>query len=181
MFIGADFNSRIGLLSDILHDLDTIPERTILDKSINQHGHDFLEFLNDSKFCVLNGRLNTNEDNYTSISKKGKSVVDFICVPHDNYSAIKYFKVLTVQSIVDSHSLHGLLGERSRLPDHSVLVTEFETGYRHTFKTNTTQTATSGAGRFNLKRIHSNFMESELSRLAISQIIARIERCRETQ
>ena len=97
--------------------------------------------------------------------------MDYICVPHDIFKTIKYFNVLTVQSIVDSHSLHGLLGERSRLPDHSVLLTEFIIGHQHTVNTNTFQKATIKGDRFNLKRIPMDFMESELSKLAISQII----------
>jgi hypothetical protein len=59
MFIGADFNSRIGSLTDIIDDCDNIPERKILDKSTNQHGQDFIEFLNDAKFCILNGRFDS--------------------------------------------------------------------------------------------------------------------------
>ena len=55
IFIAADFNARIGSMSDIIGDFDSIPPRNVLDKSINQHGHDLLEFLNDAKFCVLNG------------------------------------------------------------------------------------------------------------------------------
>jgi hypothetical protein len=81
LIIAADFNARIGNLSDILNGLDSIPERRVLDRNINQHGHDCIEFLNDSKLCVLNGRF--TDENYTSISRKGKAVVDYLCVPHD--------------------------------------------------------------------------------------------------
>ena len=52
--------------------------------------------------------------------------MDYICVPHDIFSRCKYFNVVTVQEITDQFALHGLLGERSRLPDHSVLLAEFE-------------------------------------------------------
>lgn len=81
LFIAADLNARIGNLSDILNGVDSIPERRVLDRNVNQHGHDFIEFLNDSKFCVLNGRF--TDDNYTSISRTGKTVVDYLSVPHD--------------------------------------------------------------------------------------------------
>jgi hypothetical protein len=71
-------------MSDIIGDFDSIPPRNVLDKSINQHGHDLLEFLNDAKFCVLNGRYHDN--NWTSISRRGRAVVDYICVPHDKFT-----------------------------------------------------------------------------------------------
>ena len=80
IFIAADFNSRIGSLSDIINDIDTIPKRTIIDKSVNQHGHELLDFLNESKCCVLNGRFDSKNDNFTSISRKGKAVVDYMTV-----------------------------------------------------------------------------------------------------
>ena len=72
MYIAGDFNSRIGTLSDVLDQCDVIP----LDKSVNQHGYDFIEFVNDAKLCCLNGRICIDIDNFTSVSRKGRSVVD---------------------------------------------------------------------------------------------------------
>ena len=57
MYIAGDFNSGIGTLSDVLDQCDVIPIRIPLDKSVNQHGSDFIEFLNDAKLCCLNGRI----------------------------------------------------------------------------------------------------------------------------
>ncbi len=48
VFIGADFNARIGSLSDIIHDCDSIPDRNVLDTTVNQHGRELVDFLNDS-------------------------------------------------------------------------------------------------------------------------------------
>ena len=104
ILLAGDFNSRIGSLPDSVSDIDCVPKRKPLDKSINQHGHEFIDFLNESKFCVLNGRL-IDCDNFTSISTKGKAVVDYICVPHDMLSRCKYFSVLTAESIVHNNDL----------------------------------------------------------------------------
>lgn len=49
--------SKIGELSDIITDIDGIPRRLVIDKNINQHGHTFIDFLIDSKMCILNGRF----------------------------------------------------------------------------------------------------------------------------
>ena len=91
-----------------------------------------------------------------------------------NISQIKsnmYFKVITVQSIVDENSLHGLLGDRSRLPDHSVICTEFETDHSNCCAVNNKNAP---RNRYNLKKMKSDFMTSELCRATISNIITSI-------
>lgn len=182
IFLAGDLNSRLGSLSDIINETDTIPIRRIIDTSINQHGHDMIEFLIEAKFCTLNGRFNGTDDNYTSISTRGKAVVDYICVPHDVLQTVTSFKVLTINSIVNSGQLHGLIGQRTRLPDHSVLVTEFTVsvssrlidGCEHKNESNNDV-------RYKLNKVPVDFMNSELPRNALLEIICKIERCRETQ
>ncbi|XP_060556851.1 uncharacterized protein LOC132717406 [Ruditapes philippinarum] len=183
MFIGADFNARIGSLSDVLEDCDSIPPRVVLDKKVNQHGHSLIEFLNDTKFCVLNNRF--SHDNYTSISVKGRAVVDYMCVPQDIFVHCKSFTVLTINEIVEKNNLHGLIGERSRLPDHSALLGEFDLGITDNSSfdcgTHANIDHTSKQPRFKLKQIPNDFMESDMVKSAIFNLIDRIERCRETQ
>ena len=57
VILAGDLNSRIGNMSDTISDMDNIPKRNCLDTAVNSHGHIFLEFLNDSKMCVINGRF----------------------------------------------------------------------------------------------------------------------------
>ena len=45
-------------------------------------GKQFVNFLKDSKLCVLNGRFDAKLDNFTSIGR-GKSVVDYLFCPHN--------------------------------------------------------------------------------------------------
>ena len=54
VFVCGDFNARIGSLDD-LTDFDdvNILKRHVLDKTINQHGHSFIDFLNEAKLCIL--------------------------------------------------------------------------------------------------------------------------------
>ena len=54
IFVAADFNFRIGSISDFMSDIDEISNRISVDKTVNQHGHEFIDFLNEAKFCVLN-------------------------------------------------------------------------------------------------------------------------------
>ncbi|CAC5360198.1 unnamed protein product [Mytilus coruscus] len=62
-----------GSLKDY-SDFDELPLCPSLDKTVNQHGNTFLECLNESKMCVLKGRFNQDENNFTFISRRGKSV-----------------------------------------------------------------------------------------------------------
>ncbi|VDI60035.1 Hypothetical predicted protein [Mytilus galloprovincialis] len=177
ILLTGDFNLRIGSLPDTLNDIDCVPMRNTIDKSINQHGHEFIDFLNESKFCVLNGRFQ-DCDNFTSISKRGKSVVDYICVPHDVFDKCKKFEVLTAESIVNNNSLFGLLGGKSRLPDHSVLITEFTvTHFEQAVSTDNEMKR----ARFKINQIPLDFMSSEIRRNALINIITDIEHSRETQ
>ncbi|CAG2236293.1 unnamed protein product [Mytilus edulis] len=122
----GDFNSRIGNLKDY-SEFDCIPTRNVIDKTKNQHGKSFIEFLNESKMCILNGRYDPVHDDFTCVSGRGKSVVDYICVPHDALKLIESFQVITARSIVENFNLFEFLGERSKVPDHSVILTEFKT------------------------------------------------------
>lgn len=73
VYVCGDFNSRIGSLADWICDSDLgITQRVCLDDTINTQGEMLIEFLRDSKCCVLNGRT-PGINNFTSISVKGKS------------------------------------------------------------------------------------------------------------
>ena len=111
IYLCGDVNARIGTLEDI-SEFDIVPKRSVLDNSVNQHGHSFIEFLNEAKFCTLNGRFNSSDDNYTSVSSKGSAVVCYICVPYDTFEQCMYFKVITTRSLIEDANLYGLLSER---------------------------------------------------------------------
>ena len=114
-----DFNARIGSLDELTEfdDVD-IFKRQVIDKTINQHGHSFIEFLNEAKFCILNGRFNETENNFTSVSTRDKAIVEYICAPHDVIEKCESFKVRTARSIIEDGILSSLLGESFR-PNHS--------------------------------------------------------------
>jgi hypothetical protein len=156
IFVGADLNARIGNLSDNIDFCDLISPREPLDLNVNQHGRDFIDFLIDSKFVVLNGRFNSiNLDNYTSISSKGRAVVDYWFVPQDILTKCTNFRVTTMQEICDQNLLYRLHGERSRLPDHSAIFMEFDChGYVHSSLSDPLST-NAHERRFKLRKIPS--------------------------
>ena len=59
------------------------------------------------------------QDGYTSISHRGKAVVDYFLTPHNNIADVEYFEVITVNDIVCKLGLVGLGGPR--VSDHSIL------------------------------------------------------------
>jgi hypothetical protein len=177
----GDFNARIGSLPDTIEGFDVIPPRTVIDTTLNQHGHEFLDFLNDAKFCVLNGRLTNNQNGFTSVSRKGRAVVDYVCIPQDQYVKCKSFNVMTMQSIVDRDKLHSLLGERSRLPDHSAIIVKFTATYAHTNDHLLNVGQEVRRQRYKVRQVPNDFMNSNIARLAIIECIDKIESCRETQ
>ncbi|CAG2190911.1 HMGCR [Mytilus edulis] len=130
--------------------------------------------------CVLNGRIDVQKDNFTYISGRGKSVVDYICVPHDVLEQLVSFEVITTCSIVEQSNLFSLLGERSKVPDHSVLTTEFKTNCTYSTKSQVPQECVENK-RYKLKSIPNDLFASDLSKIALQSIITQIERTRKTQ
>ena len=57
IFLFGDFNARVEKVNDYNCEFDEIRRRKVIDEVCNKHGQSFIDFLNDSKFCVLNGRF----------------------------------------------------------------------------------------------------------------------------
>ena len=92
-FVCGDFNASVGSMNDNSgFDDVNIPKRRVIDTTLNQHRHSFIEFLNESKMCMLYGRFDAENDNFTSISTQGKAEVNYICVPHENVDQCESFK-----------------------------------------------------------------------------------------
>ena len=89
ILICGDFNARIGKETDLAN-FDHIPNRVALDTCKNGYCDIFLDFLKDSKCCVLNGRF--AKDNFTS-THRGNTVVDYILTPHDCFKNCLNFDV----------------------------------------------------------------------------------------
>lgn len=97
-----------------------------IDKTCNQHGKSFLEFLNDSRCCILNGRFGEESEEYTFYSTRGHSVVDYICLPLDNFTLCQNFQITKCTDLVERYNLYHRLGERSKIPDHNVLTIDLK-------------------------------------------------------
>ena len=132
-FICGDFNSRIGTANDININIENLPDRQNVDDTKTGHCVSFLEFIKDTNMCVLNGRLTPEYDNFTSVSTRGRAVVDYIMVPHECYARCQSMHIDLMSSLIARFYLVDLITATSRPSDHSILTCVFETRcYSHT-------------------------------------------------
>jgi hypothetical protein len=148
----------------------------------NLHGNALLEFLQEAKMCVLNGRVQPDYDNFTYVSTKGRSVVDYIIVPHSIVKSCNDFRVCLANDIVENEQLTSLLNARCRVPDHSLLQLSLDLGTQTELYPETPDTnGNARKKRFNRKRIPTDFMSSEGDRRLLLSLIDSMEMCREQQ
>lgn len=185
LFMCGDVNARTGNLSDYVPDIDDLGTRTNIDNTINSHGRSFVEFLQESKMCLANGRVTPENDGWTSVSGRGLSVVDYIWLQHGSIENCKLFNVETCTEIINRCGLHNLLGRRCKSPDHALLTLVVCINCNLEVPADNTHVPGSVNGhtgrKYKLRTIPADFMTSELVCNALTDVIDRIVYCRETQ
>ena len=78
----------------------------------------------NGKLAILNRRIDPQNDNFTFVSPKGKSVVDYFIVPQDCPHLVKSFEVDVVTDIMCKYNCSNQISPNSKLLDHSMLITE---------------------------------------------------------
>lgn len=176
IFFCGDLNARIGNMDDFISDMDFLPMRAALDDFVNKHGETLIEFLKDARMCVVNGRIDPLYDNFTSISPKGKAVVDYIIAPYDCLENCVEFKVISASQAVESCALTNLIGDRCRLPDHSLLTFKFRAGNNVDLREPTQSHApVSKATKRVMRKVPTTFFNSEPASAAASELIGRLQ------
>ena len=105
----GDFNALVGDMPDVINGLDDISDRKVIDKSRNSYGQDLIAFLKDSKMYITNGRFQAVNDNYTCISCRGQSVVDYILTPQECLNSVSQFTARVVNNIIDNiNAVHSM-------------------------------------------------------------------------
>ena len=158
--IAGDLNARVGNRCDIIESLDDIRKRKSIDEVLNQHGHSLLEFMKESRLCILNGRFDPSKDGYTSISTKGTAVVDYLLSPIDNLKMFQTFEVDSCATIVQKLKLGNLLSKQCKIPDHAIISATFNIKIcLNTEEANLTSLSNSKP-RFKLTNIPNSFMDN---------------------
>ncbi|CAG2218028.1 unnamed protein product [Mytilus edulis] len=119
-FICGDFNSRCGNESDYIEGVDNLCQRDVIDFKCNSYCNAFIDFLISVNCCILNGRNFVNND-YTCVSTKGCSVVDYCIVPYDNLNLFKDFCVIRANDLVTSAGFDVNGVDLKLIPDHSLI------------------------------------------------------------
>ena len=118
--ICGDFNSRCGASPDNVEGVDTVPERHVVDEKNDSNGEYFLKFLMDSSCCMLSGRHNIG-NNFTCISTRGRSVIDYCIVQHDQIEHFSQMNVMTMNDLLQQTFLPGVVDPSQSVPDYSLL------------------------------------------------------------
>lgn len=120
--ICGDFNSRISNMTDYIEGVDDVPDREVIDFTHNMYGYKMIDFLLGSNCCVLNGRQDVCiQDDFTSVSTKGLSVVDYCMVPYEALPLYNDFKVYRSRQLFEDAGCVGYVDPTHILPDHSLL------------------------------------------------------------
>ena len=104
-----------GDASEFIEGVDDLTPRDVIDHTSNVNGDLLVEFLEDSGLCLVNGRVGHSD--FTHVSHRGKSVVDYVCVPYDQLPFVTDFHVHLMSDIVGALNCPG----DTKIPDHSVL------------------------------------------------------------
>ena len=113
----GDINARIADMRDYIPNVDNVGQRVNIDDVKNSHGDAFIEFLKESSYCVLNGRCNVPGDNFTFITNRGRSVVDYIFMPQHLINQVTDFHVYPVLQLCNDI---GYVPD-NKMPDHSIV------------------------------------------------------------
>ncbi|XP_046584407.1 uncharacterized protein LOC124291463 [Haliotis rubra] len=172
----AVWNGNLSLVDrdDFVHGVDLVPTRDVIDNTVNLYGELLIDFLVGINFCMLNGRYETG-NNFTYISPQGRSVVDYVLVPHEQIPLISDFQVLPISSIIDQYNADVPCS----LPDHSILQYTLDlSGFvtPHDDVAPLSSDVTSSTKWYSCKHIPKGFLNNDSSVLLISQTIDRIQK-----
>ena len=112
-------NSKVGKNKDFIENLDDLSEQVVIDDTVNNHGNSFCDFLVEGKLAIINRRICPQNDNFTCVPIKGRSVMDYFVVSQENIEYVSHFSVLTVNEALELVGHNR--GVEGRISDHSVL------------------------------------------------------------
>ena len=91
-----------------------------------------MEFVRDGKLAILNGRVYPENDNFTFISTRGKSVVDYMTTPQDCIKFVDLSRIDVVSDLMTKYGAFRFLSPTCKSPDHSLLTPMIKCSYDRT-------------------------------------------------
>ena len=184
IILAGDLNSKIGDMPDYVMEVDSdVHPRKALDKTINRHGKELVEFLIQSKFVACNGRITPENDNFTFVHSRGKSIIDYIMVPIDSIQKCLKFCVCPPRDLVNKYCdiRDSDINLSKMIPDHSALILTFNTHIQQEnehVNCDTNQTFQNQPchvmqendiyhTRFNVRQIPGSFLNNEIAEKCI--------------
>ena len=156
IYICGDVNSRCGETADYIEGVDDVSEREVIDFSSNHYGDLLLSFLIDCNFCMLNSRVNGKND-FTHVSHHGRSVVDYVLVPHEQIRDINSLNVYRMSETIEHFKQNGC----EKVPDHSILIWESEIIPLSSASDRNEQNAFTSRKLFNVSNIPTDFLNNK--------------------
>ncbi len=187
LIICGDLNARVGTLEDCIQEVDNILPRSVIDNTRAGHHECLIDFLKDTKTCITNGRITPENDNFTCISGRGKSVVDYFIVPHNNLDKCIELTVSLTSDLINQHGALQLISETCKPPDHSVLTLSYQCGAdlhgfnpdQYIVQGDVDQTPNSATNKkYKFDNVPPNFMNNNNWRETIDQMINTIHQSR---
>ena len=90
-----------------------------MDFTVNSYGELFIDFFINTNLRILNGR-NSVKNDFTYISVKGCSVVDYCITPYDSLNYFTDFTVTRTTDLINKADALSVLAPPS-IPDHPLL------------------------------------------------------------
>ena len=174
--IMGDFNSRCANVQDYIEGVDAIAERNIVDVLSNSYGELLIQFLISANCCILNGRNYHNND-FTCVSSKGLSVVDYILVPYEILHWFSDFRVVRSKDLFTQAGCVSTIDTSRVIPDHSCLTCSmtFPAGLTSpTQYTNQRNEDMVSFTAFNLSSIPEHFLSSVTCQTALRDCVAQL-------
>ncbi|CAC5390474.1 unnamed protein product [Mytilus coruscus] len=135
----------------------------------------YLQFiLADINCCMLNGRNNSHND-YTYVSTRGLSVVDYCIVPYEMLKSFDMFEVRRVSALIEDVDIIGIVDPTRCMPDHSLLSwsmhLSFPVGQNNVPKANAASLKT----KYDLGKIPDDWLRNESFTSEIDRMLCIIE------
>lgn len=83
--------------TDYIAGVDDCRPREILDHSTNANSYLLIQCLVDYGICIVNDRIGIND--FTHVPHRGKSVVDYVCVPFEHLVNVVDFKIYLMSDL----------------------------------------------------------------------------------